>query len=81
MRRYLPVHGARAENFVFAQWFEGGDGDGGDGNSVAHRVEDFDGVPFRAIRRNVMIDKLDDVAPLKPMLWHIALQHGVAIEF
>jgi hypothetical protein len=54
---------------------------GGDGNSVAHHVEDFDGVPFHAIRRNVVIDKLDDIAPLKPMLSHIALQHGAGIEF
>lgn len=77
----LTVHQARAEDFVFAQRFEGSTGYGGDGNSIAHRVEDFDGVPFRPIRRNVVVDKLDDIAPFKSMLWDIARQDGVGIEF
>jgi hypothetical protein len=29
----------------------------------------------------VVIDKLDDVAPLQAMLWHIAGQDGVGVEF
>jgi hypothetical protein len=78
---YLAVNGARAEDFVFAWRFKGGAGDGGHGDSVSHRVEDFDGVPFRPIRRNVAIDKLNDIPSFKPMLWHIALQDGVGIEF
>jgi hypothetical protein len=56
-------------------------GTGGHGNSVAHGVEDFDGVPFGSIGRDVAIDGPDDIAPFKPMLWHIALQDGVGIEF
>jgi hypothetical protein len=81
MRRYLAVHRARAEDFVFTQWFNGGAGDGSNGNGITHRVEDFDGVPFRPIRCDVIVDKLDDIAPLKPMLWNIARQDGVGIEF
>jgi hypothetical protein len=29
----------------------------------------------------MVIDKLDDIPPFKPMLRHIALQDGVGIEF
>jgi hypothetical protein len=29
----------------------------------------------------VIVDKLDDIAPLKPMLWDITRQDGVGIEF
>jgi hypothetical protein len=29
----------------------------------------------------MLVDKLDDIAPLKPVFWDIARQDGVGIEF
>ena len=54
-RRLLTGHRARTEDFVFAQRFDGSRGDGSDGNRVTNGVEDFDGIAFRAARRNVVI--------------------------
>lgn len=41
-----------AEHFVFAEGFEGGGGDSGDGNGVADGVEDLDGVPLSVSGRS-----------------------------
>ena len=51
----LTGYRPRAEDFVFAERFEGGGGDGSDGDGVANGVEDIDGLAFRAVGRNVMV--------------------------
>jgi hypothetical protein len=51
---WLKRQGACAENFVFAERFEGGGGHCRDGDGIAEGVEDLNGIPFRAIRRNVL---------------------------
>lgn len=75
-----PLQGTRAEDFVLAEGFEGGDGHTGDGNRVAQRVKDFDGVPLCAVRGHVMIHQFHDVATTETMLWDIALQHHIRVE-
>jgi len=44
-----------AENFVFAQCFKNGCRDGDHGNRVAHGVENFYGVSFRAVGGDVLL--------------------------
>ena len=69
----VQLQGTRAEHFVLAEGFDGGDGHAGDGNRVPQRVKDFDGLPLRAVRIHVMIHQFRDVATPEPMLRHIAL--------
>jgi len=69
----------RGKNFILAQRFESGFGNGGYGDGVAHGVEDFDGVAFAAVARDMVVNKLDDVAALEPVLRHVAGQNGVFV--
>lgn len=43
-----------AKNFIFAQSFERSFRNGCDGNGFAHGVEDFDGVTFAAVARDLL---------------------------
>jgi len=54
----LSGHRPRAEDFIFAERFEGGNWNGGDGDSVADSVEDLDGIAFRAFGRDVVVHEL-----------------------
>jgi hypothetical protein len=81
VRQRLTSYRARTEDFVFAKWFEGGGGNGRDGDGVADGVEDFDGITFRAVGRNVVVHELDDVTPFEAMLRHITRKHGIGVEF
>jgi hypothetical protein len=75
-----PLQGAGAEDFVLAENFEGGGGHAGDGNRIAQRVEDFDGVPLCAVRGHVMVHQFYDVAATETMLRHIAAQRYICVE-
>ncbi len=79
-RCLLTGHRPGTEDFVFAERFEGGGGDGSDGNGVADGVEDLDGIAFRAVRRDVVVHELDDIAPFEAMFRYIARKHGVGVE-
>jgi hypothetical protein len=75
------AQGARAQDFVFAQDFESGRGDGGDRDRVAHCIENFDGIAFRAVKGYVAIHQFDNVAAPKPMLRQVAGQHRISVKF
>ena len=70
-----------AEHFVFAECFEGGSRDRGDGNGIADGVEDFDGVPLCVVGGNMVVHQLDDVAATETMLRQVARQHCILVEF
>src|SRR3990172_7727779 len=76
----LTSQRACAKNLVFAEGIEGGDGDGGNGNGVADGIEDLDGVPLCAVRGDVVVHQLDDVAATETMLRDIARQHCILVE-
>jgi hypothetical protein len=77
----LTSQRACAKNLVFAEGIEGGDGDGGNGNGVADGIEDLDGVPLCAVRGDVVVHQLDDVAATETMLRDIAREHCILVEF
>jgi hypothetical protein len=54
-RQPLTGHRPGTEDFVFAERFEGGGGDGSEGDGVADGIEDLDGIAFRAVWRNVVV--------------------------
>ena len=76
-----PLQGACTEHFILAEGFKGGGGHAGDGNCVAKRVEDFNGVPLCAVRGHAMIHQFHDVAATKTMLRHTAPQDYICVEF
>ena len=51
----LTGYRPRAEDFVFAERFDGGGGDGSESNGVTNGIEDLDGIAFRAVGRDVMV--------------------------
>ena len=63
------------------QGYQGGVWDSGDGNGVAERVKDFDGIAVLAAWRAVMIDNSHDVTATQPVLWNITSKSSVSIEF
>jgi hypothetical protein len=63
---FLNRQGSRAKNFILAQGLEGGFGNGGDRDGFALGVEDFDGVAFGAVGRDMMVNGPDDVAAPEP---------------
>lgn len=75
-----PLQGAGTEHFVLAEGFKGGGGHAGDGNRIAQRVEDFDGISLCAVRGHVMVHQFHDVAAAETMLRHIALQRYICVE-
>lgn len=70
---------SRAEYFVFSEGFEGGGGNGGDGNGVADGVEDLDGVPLCTVRGNMMIHQFHNVTATETMLRQVARQRYISI--
>jgi hypothetical protein len=74
------LEGAGAEHFILAEGFQGRGRDAGDGNRVAQRVEDFDGVPLCVVRGYVMVYEFHDVAATETMLRHIAPQRHIRVE-
>lgn len=75
----VPLQRSSAEHFVFAEGFEGGSRDRGDGNGIADGVEDLDGVPLCVVGGNMVVHQLDDVAATETMLRQVACQYHISI--
>ena len=69
----------RTKDFILAQSFKRSFGNGGDGDGFAYGIEDFDGVTLAAVARDMVVNELDDVAALEPVLGHVAGQNGVFV--
>jgi hypothetical protein len=76
----VSLQGTSAEHFVLAEGFQGGGGNGSDGDGVANGVEDLDGIPLCAVRRNVVVHQLDDVPAAETMLQKITRQRCISVK-
>lgn len=76
----VPLQRSDAEHFIFAEGFEGGGGNGDDGDGIAEGVENLNGVPFRPIGGDVMVDQLHNIAATEPMFRQITRQRHVSVE-
>ena len=77
----VPLQRSSAEHFVFAEHYKGGGGNDDDGKGATDSIEHFNGIPLRAVRSNVVVHKLDDIATLEAMFRHIARQRCIRVEF
>jgi hypothetical protein len=75
----LTAYRPGAKDFVLAKRFESAGGNSSDSDGVAESVENLDRIAFRAVRSNVTVYELDNVATLEAMLGDIAGQDRVAV--
>lgn len=70
-----------AKNLVHAQRLQSPVRQGGDFESIAERVQNFDGIAVRAVGRLMLIHQLDNITAPQTLIRQVATQSSFGVEW